>query len=248
MSSPHKSLGSETSAHPTLLTWCAVRRAGVLLVLAFFGLTAIWSGLGLLVTGPLATTWLTPVDQDAVDWLVERRTPTLDRWSDVGEIPADTTVKVVATAIIAAAMFIAWRSWREPALVCFSLILEAAVFITVTSIVGRPRPSVNHLDPVSVHTSFPSGHAAAATAYSAIAIVVFERTRNRWIRGLTVLLAAAVTLIVAVSRIYRGVHYPTDVVAGILLGLACIGAVYLIIRICFEQPAAQRGRFPAEAG
>jgi hypothetical protein len=47
-------------------------------------------------------------------------------------------------------MPIAWRSWREPFLVCFSLILEAAVFITVTGIVGRPHPDVAQLDQVSV--------------------------------------------------------------------------------------------------
>jgi membrane-associated phospholipid phosphatase len=241
MSAPRKVLGSGTTAHPTLLTWCAVRRAGVLLVLAFVGLTAIWTGVGLLITGPLAGGLLGKADQDAARWLVEHRTPALDVWSGYGAMPAETMVKVVATAIIAAAMFIAWRSWREPALVCFSLILEAAVFITVTAIVGRPRPDVSRLDEVSVDTSFPSGHAAAAAAYSAIAIVVFERTRNVWIRAVTVLLAVAVPVIVAVSRMYRGVHYLTDVVGGILLGPVCVAAVYFIIRRCFERPAVQRG-------
>ena len=248
MSAPRKAPGGETAAHPTLLTWCAVRRAGVLLLLAFVGLTAIWAGLGLLVTGPLAGGRLGTVDQDAARWLVEHRTPALDRWSGYGAIPAETMVKVVATAVIAAAMFVAWRSWREPALVCVSLILEAAVFITVTGIVGRPRPTVSQLDEVSVDTSFPSGHAAAAAAYSAIAIVVFERTRNIWIRAVTVLVAVVVPVVVAASRMYRGVHYLTDVVGGILLGPACVAAVYLIIRTCFERPAMQRGSSRAGMG
>ena len=47
MSVPREVLGSGTAARPTLLTWCAVRRAGVLLLLAFVGLTAVWAGLGL---------------------------------------------------------------------------------------------------------------------------------------------------------------------------------------------------------
>jgi hypothetical protein len=124
--------------------------AAVLLLSAYLGLTAIWAGLGLLVTGPLADSWMGTVDQDVAGWLVAHRTPVLDDWSRLGTMPADTRVKIIATAIIAAVMPIAWRSWREPFLVCFSLILEAAVFITVTGIVGRPHPDVAQLDQVSV--------------------------------------------------------------------------------------------------
>ena len=135
---------------------------------------------------------------------------------------ADTGVKIIVTAIIAVVMFIVWRSWREPFLICFALILEASVFITVTAIVGRPRPGCH---PPSMRcpsdTSFPSGHAAAAAAYCAIAIVIFEHTRNLWIRTITVILAVAVPLIVGISRMYRGVHYLTDVIAGIALGVRC---------------------------
>jgi hypothetical protein len=124
--------------------------AAVLLLISYLGLTAICAGLGLLVTGPLADSWMGTVDQDVTGWLVAHRTPVLDDWSRIGTMPADTRVKIIATAIIAAVMLIAWRSWREPFLVCFSLILEAAVFITVTGIVGRPHPDVAQLDQVSV--------------------------------------------------------------------------------------------------
>ena len=173
--------------------------AAVLLLIAYLGLTAIWAGLGLLVTGPLADSWVGTVDQDVAGWLVAHRAPVLDDWSRLGTMPADTRVKIIATAIIAVVMLIAWRSWREPLLVCLALILEAAVFITVTGIVGRPRPDVAQLDQVSVDTSFPSGHAAAAAAYCAIAIVIFERTRNRWLRTITVLVAVGVPVIVGAS-------------------------------------------------
>ena len=98
MSVPREVLGSGTAAHPTLLTWCAVRRAGVLLLLAFVGLTAVWAGLGLLLTGPLAGGRLTTVDQDVARWFVGHRTPALDVWSGYGAMPAETMVKVVVTA------------------------------------------------------------------------------------------------------------------------------------------------------
>lgn len=102
------------------------------------------------------------------------------------------------------------------------------MFITVTWLVARPRPDVPALDEVSVGTSFPSGHAAAAAAYGAIAIVIFEHTRSTWIRTITVALVVAVPVIVGFSRMYRGVHYLTDVIGGIALGAICVLAVYLV--------------------
>lgn len=209
--------------------------AAGLLVLAYAGLTAIWSGLGLLVTGPLADTFVGAGDQDLAVWLVQRRTPVGDELSALGSLLAETGVKVIATAVIAVVVFVVWRSWRDPFLICFSLILEASVFITVTAVVGRPRPGVPAMDEVSVATSFPSGHAAAAAAYCAIAIVIFEHTRNLWIRGTTVTLAIAIPLIVGMARMYRGVHHLTDVITGIALGVACAVIVELIIRRSFER-------------
>jgi len=198
------------------------------LTLAYLVLTGIWTGLGLLLTGPLSGTWVGSIDQDVAGWLVRRRTPQFDGWSHLGSMLAETLVKVFATAVIAVVMLLVWRSWREPFLVSFALILEAAVFITATTLVARPRPDVPALDEVSVGTSFPSGHAAAAAAYGAIAIVIFEHTRNTWLRTVTVTLVVAVPIIVGFSRMYRGVHYLTDIIGGIALGAVCVLAVYHI--------------------
>lgn len=198
--SPTRRSRGGSNRHGTRVTRRRLMSAAGLLVIVYLGLTAIWAGLGFLVTGPLANTWLATVDQNVATWLVEQRTPALDDWSRIGTILAQTGVKIIATAIIAVVMFIIWRSWRDPFLICVALILEAAVFITVTGIVRRTRPDVTQLDEVSVGTGFPSGHAAAAAAYCAIAIVIFQRTRNVWIRAITVVLAVAVPLIVGISR------------------------------------------------
>jgi membrane-associated phospholipid phosphatase len=193
-------------------------------------LTACWVGLGFLVTGPLAGTAVADTDRDVATWLVENRTPTLDDWSHVGGMLADTLVKIMATAIIAGIMLLVWRSWREPFIVAAALVLEASVFITTTWIVGRPRPDVERLDTSPVGSSFPSGHVAAAVAYGAIAVVVFERVRNRVVRAVVVVVVVAVPIIVAWARMYRGMHYLTDVIAGVLLGAASVLAVVVVVR------------------
>lgn len=231
----HRPLAQSSNRPVARLTRHGLSVATGLLVLAYVGLTAIWSGLGLLVTGPLAGTFVGAGDKDLAVWLSQRRTPVGDDLSALGAMLAETGVKVIATVFIAVIVFLVWRSWRDPFLICFALILEASVFITVTAIVGRPRPAVPAIDVVSVDTSFPSGHAAAAAAYCAVAIVIFEHTRNLWIRGATVTVAIAIPLVVSIARMYRGVHYLTDVIAGIALGVTCAVVVELIVRRAFER-------------
>jgi membrane-associated phospholipid phosphatase len=82
-----------------------------------------------------------------------------------------------------------------------------------------------------VGSSFPSGHVAAAACYAAVAIVVFWHTRNWWLRALTVVVVALTPVAVALARMYRGMHYLTDVVAGAILGAAAVlVATWILLR------------------
>ena len=94
--------------------------------------------------------------------------------------------------------------------------------------VDRQRPAVEHLDPAPPTSSFPSGHTGAATAlYVGVAVVIAWQVRHKLLRVLLVAVFVTVPILVAVSRLYRGMHHPTDVVFGALNGLACLAvAVY----------------------
>jgi membrane-associated phospholipid phosphatase len=103
-------------------------------------------------------------------------------------------------------------------------------------LVGRPRPPVAHLE-AAMHSSFPSGHATLSAAfYVALVTVVASRWESR--PRAVGLLTAAVLLVagIAASRVYLGVHYPTDVAAGVLLGGAWSAAVAISLRIT-RRPA-----------
>jgi undecaprenyl-diphosphatase len=149
---------------------------------------------------------------------------------------AETAVKVVATLVVCVVLLALFHRWFEAVVVATPLILEAAAFLTVTLVVGRPRPDVVRLDGSPVSSSFPSGHTAAAACYAAFAVVVFWHTRNRVARGVAAVAVVLVPALVAVARMYRGMHHLSDVTAGALLGAAAV-AVSLWILLRTEEAA-----------
>jgi undecaprenyl-diphosphatase len=71
--------------------------------------------------------------------------------------------------------------------------------------------------------SFPSGHAVASTLfYGTVCVLGLEHLRSPLRRGLATAAAVGMVLLVSFSRVYLGVHYPVDVVAGMALGGACL--------------------------
>ncbi len=112
------------------------------------------------------------------------------------------------------------RRWRRPA-DDIALIVVAAGCAALPSlvklIVARPRPTIEHLTHLT-SLSFPSEHTTqAAGIYLAIASPLTQGRSPLW-RGVALTAAVIIALAVALSRVLLGVHYPTDVVAGLLLG------------------------------
>ncbi len=212
-----------------------------LLFACYAALTAVWSGLGWTIVELADDTEPVRTDQRIASWFVERRTPTLDDWSLVGSFLAETITKIIVTAIVVVVLLWLVKRWLDALVVAVPLILEAMVFISVTWIVGRPRPTVPRLDESPVDSSFPSGHAAAGACYVAMAVVVFWHTRNRWIRALAVVVTVAAPLIAGAARMYRGMHYLTDVVGGVLLGtVSVVVATLILCRAEDRRPSRQR--------
>jgi undecaprenyl-diphosphatase len=85
----------------------------------------------------------------------------------------------------------------------------------------RARPSVFEWQTTAVSSSFPSGHAMSATVvYGTVAYLLVRLQRHRWAKVLTVTTAVLLILLICLTRLYLGVHYPSDVIGGIIVGLA----------------------------
>ena len=216
-------------------TWVVRRHEAMVLAAIYVAMTVAWLAIGELLTHPLKNTWIVRNDRSVSEWFVGKRTPRWNSLSFVGSMLSDTVVKIAVTAVIAIVMLIVWKRWVEPLMVVVPLVLEALCFITITTIVGRPRPDVPHLDTSPVGSSYPSGHTAAAVAYTAIVVVIFWHTRRRWIRALAVAVGAIIPVCVALARLYRGMHFLTDVIFGALLGGTSVIASYMVIRRAAER-------------
>lgn len=229
------------STHRIRDTWLVRKLEALQLGILFVSFTAVWFAVGWLLTQPLKDSSIVHADQSISEWFVRQRTPGLNSLSFVGSMMSDTLVKIVVTAILAIVMLIVWKRWLEPLMLVVSLVLEALCFITITTLVGRPRPDVPRLDTSPVGSSYPSGHTAAAVAYSAIVVVVFWHTRRRWIRTLAVIFAAVIPVCVALSRLYRGMHFFTDVIFGALLGGASVMATAVVLRRAADRQGQEIG-------
>lgn len=111
---------------------------------------------------------------------------------------------------------------------------------------GRPRPEiVTHLREV-VTLSFPSGHAmTTAVIYLTLGALLMRVAERRVTRLYIMGTAMLVTVVVGASRVYLGVHYPTDVVAGWLIGLSWALLCWLVERALDRRAGLKRERAEA---
>jgi undecaprenyl-diphosphatase len=149
-----------------------------------------------------------------------------------------TDVILFVTAI-ALALLAALRHWQGCLTLALSIATTEAGVAAVKLLVERPRPPAGEALTEASGFSFPSGHAAAAVAVYAVLALLLARGCCGRKRILLALAGAFVVLAVGASRVYLGVHYPTDVLAGWLTGGTLALASWLV---------AKRVRIPGARG
>ncbi len=134
----------------------------------------------------------------------------------------------------------AFRAWRVAAFAIFALIVEAAAY-RATTVFHEHRPRVARLEALPVNASYPSGHEAAAIAvYGGIVLLLTSRYTSPGFRVFAWTIATAMVF-VGLSRMYRGMHHPLDVVGGALLGIAALSAIVFACRVAVAASNSESG-------
>jgi undecaprenyl-diphosphatase len=149
---------------------------------------------------------------------------------DISSLGSPTVVTLITA--LALGYLLLERKFSAAVLVLLSVSGAALMNTVVKDLVGRPRPDiVGHL--VDVHTlSFPSGHAAlSAVTYLTLGALIGRQHESRRVRVYVIAMAILVTLLVGCSRVYLGVHWPTDVLAG-----WCVGSIWAVLCLTWSLP------------
>lgn len=163
-------------------------------------------------------------DHDLNLWFVDQRTAALNPVANIGS-ELGATYTIIGVATLACIVLAVGRHWRELGFIVACLAVEASVSFATSTLVTRTRPNVPRLDAAQPTGSFPSGHTAAAIVlYVSLAIVITLLVRSTFLRAVAWLLAIALPIYVGSSRLYQGMHHPTD-----LIGSALIASGSLLI-------------------
>ncbi|GAA4018829.1 phosphatase PAP2 family protein [Deinococcus rubellus] len=207
---------------PTLLTHARAARPAQLVRL-FLGIL-----LPLLIVGVIAEDILEKArfafETPLLLWIHSFASPALDQLALAFTTLGGVSVIAPLSALILA--FLWWKSRPQAFFWAFSVAGAAVLDFIMKLIFNRSRPE---LWPRLVHesdASFPSGHSMYSMAFVVALILMTWRTPYR---PLVLVLGVLFTLAVGLSRLYLGVHYPTDVLAGWLSGLAWVLGVYSIV-------------------
>ena len=129
---------------------------------------------------------------------------------------------IIIWVVVLVGLFLYKKWWSEAILLAGNLALTGILVALLKNVYQRPRPTIQHLVEEGGF-SFPSGHALASTlVVGALVIIVSQRVKNRHLRHLLQVLLMVFILTIMISRVYLGVHYPTDVLGSLFLGLGML--------------------------
>jgi membrane-associated phospholipid phosphatase len=148
-------------------------------------------------------------------------------------------VAMAVLGLLVAAVLATRRRWREARVVAEVTLGAGALVEILKIVVHRPRPPLSVQLAVETNASFPSGHTVAATAVlGVLAVLLARRSGAATVRVALPSAAAAVAVLVGLSRLYLGVHWASDI-----LGAWLVGGCWLVLCLTVEAHlAATRAR------
>ena len=174
---------------------------------------------GLIASG--YNSFLKPLDSIIINFIQGLENPMLTSiYLNTTNI-ADQKPSAIITAIIVIILFVS-KFKREALFLTLTMGTCGIVMAFIKIIFNRPRPIIHRLVELN-SLSFPSGHTTSATIlYLTLALILIKLVVNGKNAYIAILIAIVGILFIASSRVYLGVHYPTDTMAGMCLGIVIV--------------------------
>jgi undecaprenyl-diphosphatase len=162
------------------------------------------------------------------DWVHQFASPAMTRAMTAISLLGYNILIVALVVAVAAFLFVGWR--RAAGWLAVTMAGALALDLALKYAFRRPRPQV--FFGVAPHSySFPSGHALCSFCfYGVLAGLIAARTRSRALRVAVGVIAATLVVAIGLSRIYLGMHYPSDVVAGYLAAAVWVSGLLVLDR------------------
>jgi len=199
----------------------------IMLILVVLGINIFIS-----LTETIHSDALAKYDRRITDFIISFRTPGLNKFlqfiTEVGDFYGYLVIAILSTIIF----YVKFKNWRYVVEIFFVLIISGLSNLALKQVINRARPDTEHL--VSVATlSYPSGHAMSAIAfYGFLIYLLYTFNLRPWLKTGLILLCGFLIAAIGISRIYLGVHFPSDVVGGYIAGfiwvLFCIVLFHII--------------------
>lgn len=160
------------------------------------------------------------------------------------DITALGSVALLSTILMITVGFVLLRKeYRKALFLLLSVPGGIALSFILKSTFDRPRPDLTSLEVQTFTSSFPSAHSmAAAITFLTLGAVLSQTQKGRRTKVYLISVAGLLTMLIGLSRIYLGVHWPTDVVAGWVAGAAWALMCWLLARVMQRSGTAQSPR------
>lgn len=202
-----------------------------LLIIVSFIVFVIGTNIFVELSGEISGQAMKEYDTMITDFVTSFRTPALNKFFQFVTDLGDLYAYLVATTIASIFFFFKLKNKRFIFQLIGVVILSALANMALKRAFNRARPTIEHL--VVVKTlSYPSGHSMSAMAfYGFLTYLIFQIKMKRWLRALLAFIFISMILLIGLSRIYLGVHFPSDVAGGFIAGMIWVAFCIVLFNI-----------------
>ena len=168
-------------------------------------------------------------------------------WMDLTALGGPTIVTLITTIVVGYLAML--REWRTALVVTALVVLATLSQSFLKEVFDRPRPDIVPHWVEATSFSFPSGHSlVSAVVYPTLGTLVTRLVKHRLLKVYFLSVALLLMVLVGVSRVYLGVHYPSDVLAGWMLGLGWGIVGWLVLRALQRRHVVEPPGVPPDGG